>query len=69
MKTYEDFMEDYKTGREYTRADMGEVLSTLGRYHRTMGQFIEQFERVFMIAGEVCGYDAKDLCATCQEKK
>jgi len=69
MKTYEDLRAEFNTEREYERADVKEILDSFERYHRTLGQFIEQFERVFLLSGEACGYNTADLCKTCQEKK
>lgn len=67
MKTYEDHIAAFETEKEYSREDVKEILTSFKRYHDTIGSFIGQFERVFLIAGEACGYDAADVCKKCQE--
>lgn len=67
MKTYEELKAEFETEREYERADVKEILDTLERYNATLSQFIGQFERVFLISGEACGYDAGDLVKTEKE--
>lgn len=69
MKTYEDFIAEFHTEKEYERTDVKEILDVLGQYHHTMSSYIEQAERMFLMAGEMCGYNAADICKTCQEKK
>ena len=69
MKTYEDYKREFDTEKEYSREDVKEIMDILERNHNTMINFTMQFERVFLVAGEACGYDAQDVCGKCQGEK
>lgn len=68
MKSYEEYAAEFETGKEYSREDIKALLANFKRYHDTIASFIGQFERVFLIAGEACGYAADDLCTKCGAK-
>lgn len=65
MKAYEEFIKEFETEREYSREDVKEILDSMKRYHDTVGAFIGQSERIFLLAGEICGYSITDLCGDC----
>lgn len=69
MRTYEEFVKEFETEREYERKDVKEILDSFKRYHETIAAFIGQNERIFLLAGEICGYDAADMCRRCYETK
>lgn len=61
MKTYEDHATAFATGKEYSRAEVEELLESLKRYQETMANMIEYAERIFLMSGEVCGFDVGEL--------
>lgn len=69
MKVYEEFVKEFETEREYERKDVKEILDSFKRYHDTINAFIGQSERIFLIAGEICGYNAEDVCKKCDEAR
>jgi hypothetical protein len=61
MKTYEEILAEFEMGKEYSRADVEALLKILLSYHNTMANLIEYAERMFIMSGEACGFDAGDL--------
>lgn len=69
MKSYEEHLAEFDTAREYSRDDVKGILDSFKRYHDTLNAFIGQAERIFLISGEICGYNAADVCKKCSEGK
>lgn len=69
MKSYEELIAEFETEKEYERKDVKEILDSFKRYHDTVASFIGQTERIFLLAGELCGYNAEDVCKKCSEEK
>ena len=70
MKLYEDHVTAFASGKEFSRAEVEEILDTLKLYQERMAGFIECGERIFLIAGEMCGFNANDLyCKGPEETK
>lgn len=61
MKTFEDHATAFATGKEYSRAEVEEILESLKSYQSTMANMIEYAERIFLMSGEVCGFDVGEL--------
>ena len=57
MKTYENHATAFASGKEYSRAEVEEILEALKQYQDTMGNLIEYMERIFLMSGEACGFD------------
>jgi len=58
MKTYEEHATAFASGKEYSRAEVEEILESLKRYQDTMANLIEYMERIFLMSGEACGFEA-----------
>ena len=67
MKTFEDLLAEFESGKEYSRQDIKEIMEVFGRYNKTMRGFIEYAEKVFLLTGEICSYDASSLCKACNK--
>jgi hypothetical protein len=61
MRPLSEFIKEYESEKEYSRADVKEILDTFQNYHNTMEKLIEYAERVFLMTGEMCGYDVSNL--------
>lgn len=61
MKTYENHATAFATGKEYSRAEVEEILDTLKQYQNTMANLIEYMERIFLMSGEASGFDVGEL--------
>jgi hypothetical protein len=63
MKTYETHATAFATGKEFSRAEVEEILDTLKIYQDRMALMIEVGERIFLMSGEMCGFEASELAA------